>query len=254
MKRFASLFVLGILLANCTFPPAQPPTNAAPTVQPIQPTTPPPTTTAAPPTPTAIPSPTPITSVRFAVIGDYGQAGPDLAAVAHLVIGWGPDLILTVGDNNYPDGSAETIDENVGQYFHAYIGDYQGAYGVGSETNRFFPTLGNHDWNTANGTPYLDYFTLPGNERYYQFSWGPVDFFALDSDSRNPDGIGRSSVQGQWLQSALAASDAAWQVVYFHVTPYSSGTHGDYPPLQWPFKAWGADLVIAGHDHVYERL
>jgi glucose/arabinose dehydrogenase len=159
-----------------------------------------------------------------------------------------------LGDNNYPDGAADTIDENIGQYYHEYIYPYAGEYGEGSDINRFFPTLGNHDWISGGARPYFDYFTLPGNERYYDFVWGPVHFFALDSDFEEPDGVGRSSLQAQWLQERLAASTLPWQVVYFHHAPYSSAYHGNSYWMQWPFKDWGADVVLAGHDHVYERL
>src|SRR5689334_18011458 len=51
---------------------------------------------------------------RFAVIGDYGQQGPDEERVARLVHEWRPDFIITAGDNNYPLGAAETIDGNIG--------------------------------------------------------------------------------------------------------------------------------------------
>ncbi|MBN1666563.1 MAG: PQQ-dependent sugar dehydrogenase, partial [Anaerolineales bacterium] len=108
---------------------------------------------------------------------------------------------------------------------------------------------------TDKGQPYLDYFELPGNERYYDFTWGPVHFFAVSSDSREPDGVGRSSLQAQWLQERLARSNTPWQVVYFHQPAYSSGaTYGSIDWMQWPFAEWGADLVLAGHEHLYERL
>jgi len=200
------------------------------------------------------PSPTPITSVRFAVIGDYGLAGEHLDAVANLVKNWQPDIILTVGDNNYPDGEAVTIDENIGAYFHEYIYPYTGLYGEGAQENRFFPALGNHDWNTLGAAPYLNYFILPGNERYYDFVWGPVHFFAIDSDSREPDRIGRSSEQAAWLRTRLAASTSPWKIVYMHHPPYSSAQHGSQLALQWPYQEWGASAVISGHDHVYERI
>lgn len=204
------------------------------------------------PTPTALIA-TPET-VRFAAIGDFGQAGEPLAAVATLVKSWQPDLVITLGDNNYPNGAAETLDENVGQYFHEFIGNYQGSYGEGAEINRFFPTLGNHDYDTANAQPYFDYFTLPGNERYYDFVWGPVHFFAINSDSREPDGVGRTSLQADWLRTRLSEATAPWKVVYFHAAPYSSGQERSTIWMRWPFKEWGVDLVLAGHDHVYERL
>src|SRR3954469_2105899 len=78
-------------------------------------------------------------STQFAVIGDYGLAGTGEASVANLVKGWSPDVIITLGDNNYSVGSAATIDANVGQYYHDFIGNYVGKYGSGSAANRFFP-------------------------------------------------------------------------------------------------------------------
>ncbi|MEZ4861193.1 MAG: metallophosphoesterase [Caldilineaceae bacterium] len=192
--------------------------------------------------------------VCFAVLGDFGEDGRSEAAVAQLVKGWQPNFIVALGDNNYPDGSAATIDANIGQYFHEYIGNYQGSYGTGALENRFFPILGNHDWRTKGATPYLDYFTLPGNERYYDFVQGPVHFFALDSDAHEPDGNGVHSVQADWLRKKLATATEPWKVILLHHPPYSSGRHGSQTRLQWPFQAWGADAVLAGHDHLYERI
>jgi glucose/arabinose dehydrogenase len=200
-------------------------------------------------------APAPAASVRFAVIGDYGTATQAESDVAALVASWVPDLVLTVGDNNYPAGEASTIDANIGQYYHEFICPYTGVYGTGSATNRFFPALGNHDWAATNAQPHIDYFALPGNERYYDFVQGPVHFFVLDSDASEPDGNTQSSTQGAWLQAALAASTSPWDIVLLHHPPYSSGaTHGSTPELQWPFQQWGADAVLAGHDHTYERI
>src|SRR6266581_9784847 len=94
--------------------------------------------------------------VRFAVIGDFGANTPEEADVANRVKSWNPDLILTVGDNNYELGTASTIDANVGKYYHDYIDPYKGSYGAGSADglNHFFPVLGNHDWMTPNAQPY----------------------------------------------------------------------------------------------------
>jgi hypothetical protein len=170
------------------------------------------------------------------------------------VLGWQPDLIITVGDNNYPEGAWDTIDDNIGRYYQSYIYPYRGHHGPGADFNRFFPSLGNHDLYTDDGAPYFDYFTLPGNERYYDFVWGPVHFFCVNSNDSEPDGVGRSSAQAAWLQYGLATSISPWNVVYFHHPPYSSGYHGSVEWMRWPFAAWGADAVLAGHDHLYERL
>jgi tartrate-resistant acid phosphatase type 5 len=192
--------------------------------------------------------------VRFAVIGDYGIAGPAEQSVAALVAGWDPDFVITAGDNNYPLGAAETIDDNIGQFYHPFIFPYTGGYGQGSTYNRFFPAPGNHDWYTPGMKAYLDYFSLPGNERYYDFRAGPVHFFALDSDPSEPDGVNADSVQAHWLKSALADEPGCWNLVYFHHPPYSSSAHGSTVYMQWPFANWGVTAVLSGHDHVYERI
>ena len=192
---------------------------------------------------------------RFAVIGDYGADSVGEADVARMVKAWRPQFIVTVGDNNYPSGAAATIDQNVGKYYHEFIAPYRGSYGPGAASNRFFPTLGNHDWDTTGAAPYLDYFTLPGNERYYDVTIGTVHLFALDSDDHEPDGNTADSKQGQWLKGRLSASHSCWDLVFMHHSPYSSGQHqGSSIWMQWPYRVWGADAVLSGHDHIYERL
>lgn len=202
--------------------------------------------------------------VKFAVIGDFGDATPDAAQVASLVADRNPHFVVTTGDNNYPLGRADTIDANIGQHYHQFIHPYTGSYGTGSPdgVNRFFPALGNHDWATPTLRPHYDYFQLPGNERYYTFRKGPVQFFILDSDRREPD-LGfvnentstATSRQARWLRRELSRSQAPWNIVVLHHPPYSSSTwHGPHPWMQWPFAKWGASAVIAGHDHHYERI
>lgn len=259
-----ALVALGLVLAGCSIPPtpSATPTSSATSEPTASPTflTPASSLTAGPtetvsPTPlTPTPTETPIPVHRFAVVGDYGTGGQPEAEVAALIKSWYPDFVITTGDNNYPSGSAQTIDANVGQFYHEFIYPYTGQYGEGADTNRFFPSLGNHDWDSQSAQPYLDYFTLPENEHYYEFTWGFLHFFALDSDSREPDGVGRSSTQASWLQERLSASVEAWNIVYFHHAPYSSAIHGSTDWMQWPFAEWGANLVLTGHDHTYERI
>jgi hypothetical protein len=207
------------------------------------------------------------TVVTFAVIGDYGNNSSNENKVSQMIDVWNVDFIITVGDNNYPDGQASTLDDNIGQYYRKYIDNYQGTYpGNDPPTNMFFPSLGNHDWHQVPPTPYLDYFDLPGagiavgsvpsgNERYYDFIIGQVHFFAIDSDSDEPDGRNSTSIQAKWLQSALSESTLPWKVVYFHHAAYSSSSkHGNNTYIQWPFEEWGADAIFQGHDHTYERI
>ncbi len=221
--------------------------------------------------PAAAPKQTTIETIRYAVVGDFGDDSVNEEHVANLIDSWNPEFILTVGDDSY--GSAapvppavSTIDLNIGQYYHSYIGAYNGGYGTGSPLNRFFPSIGNHDYTDGDGiAAYLDYFTLPGaaisstttsgNERYYDFVQGPIHFFALNSDDNEPDGNTDTSTQGQWLQAQLAAATEPWKIVYFHHAPYSSGNvHGNSTWMQWPFQQWGASVVLSGHDHTYERV
>jgi tartrate-resistant acid phosphatase type 5 len=200
--------------------------------------------------------PAPKGTIRFAVIGDYGSGSFRARDVALMIDSWKPDFVATVGDNNYPKGEAETIDENIGKFYHAYIWPYKGEYGPGAEsTNRFFPIPGHTDWDSPDGLrPYLDYFTLPGNERYYEFVRGSVHFFMLDTDQRDPDGASATSTRGRWLERKLAESRARWKLVFAHHAPYTSHAVPDIEYMRWPFKAWGADAVLSGFYHVYERL
>lgn len=240
--------------------PTAPPAQVAPTQAPLvgsfqpAPTSPAPARTASTEPNAPTPSVTSGNGVRFAVIGDYGMEGDPEAAVAGLVAAWSPEFVVTTGDNNYPNGLAETIDRNIGQYYSAFIGNYKGAFGSGAPRNRFWPVLGNHDWNVGYPQPYLDYFALPGVGRYYTFEQGPIAIFAVDSMPGEPDGIDADSLQGIWLRDALAASSAPWKIVVFHHSPFSSGHHGSAKWMRWPFAEWGARLVFSGHDHTYERV
>jgi len=81
-----------------------------------------------------------------------------------------------------------------------------------------------------------------------------VHFFVLDSDPHEPHGNSSSSVQAMWLKNSLASSTSPWNIVLLHHAPYSSAQHGSNATLQWPYETWGADAVLAGHDHTYERI
>jgi tartrate-resistant acid phosphatase type 5 len=193
-------------------------------------------------------------SIRFAVIGDYGSASYAAGDVAQVIETWKPNFVATVGDNNYPNGAAETIDQNIGKFYHAYISPYRGRYGQGAKTNRFFPIPGHVDWDSAALQPYLDYFRLPGNERYYDFVWGPVHIFMLDTDEREPDGASATSLQARWLERRLSESTASSETRLHASCALQSHKVPDIERMRWAFEAWGADAVLSGYYHVYERL
>ncbi|NOS86868.1 MAG: T9SS type A sorting domain-containing protein [Ignavibacteria bacterium] len=192
---------------------------------------------------------------RFAAIGDYGRWYTEgEALVSQLVHSWNPDFIITLGDNNYEYGADSTIDSNIGQFYHDYIFPYTGNFGEGSPFNRFFPSLGNHDFYSDTARTYLNYFVLPGNERYYDYIRGNCHFFVINSDPIEPDGNTVTSVQALWLKNKLAQSNSRFKIVYFHHPPFSSGQHGNNADMNWKFKQWGATVVLCGHEHNYERL
>jgi hypothetical protein len=196
-------------------------------------------------------------STRFAVIGDFGTGNEDARAVSQLVKKLEPEFIVTVGDNIY--GADMSPDNAVGQFYAPFIGNYRGLHGLGSDANRFFPALGNHDWRDIGLDTYLGYFDFPrstsGNRRYYDFIKGPVHFFVLDSDELEPDGRTSTSTQAQWLKREMSKSITPWQVIVMHEPPFSTGgEYGGAEVMQWPFEDWGADAVLSGHEHHYERL
>ena len=212
-----------------------------------------------------------MTPTTFAVIGDYGQGRAQERAVAKLVASWNPGFIITTGDNyTIESGGKGTgrYDRSTGAYYGAWLKDISTTgrrLPVGlAPVNAFFPALGNHDYSDSSGPgDYLRYFTLPGtgfvnssgNERFYDYVEGPVHFFVLNSNPEEKEGVKSTSRQAEWLRAQLAASTSPWNVVYDHHAPYSSGAlHGSTPYMQWPFAAWGADAVISGHDHTYERI
>jgi len=195
----------------------------------------------------------------FAAFGDYGIDAQGPQTVADLVGRLGAEIVVTTGDNAY---GATPLDDNIGQYYSDYIGNYTGSYGQGSEINHFFPSLGNHEYDDNSAGPngsistYLGYFTLPDNERYYDFQMGQVHLFVVDSESADPANAGPddNAAQRAWLEAAMTGSDAAYKIVIMHHPPFSSGSHGPNAWMQWDYEEWGASAILAGHDHNYERI
>ena len=198
-------------------------------------------------------------SITFAVIGDYGSDSPQEDSVAKMVKSWNPDFIITTGDNNYFTGSASTINAHIGKYYCDYIynpdapaNEQCNGKATRDKVNRFFPSPGNHDNYAPHLKPYLDYFTLPGNEKDYDFSWGPVHFYSINSGI---DGkIDSNSPAATWLKKELAKNTSPFKFVYFHHPPYSGGHHGSSKNMRWPFTQWGVDAVLCGHEHFYARV
>jgi predicted phosphodiesterase len=184
----------------------------------------------------------------FAVIGDSGTGSRNQYAVAERMAALDPQFVLHTGDVIYPDGQASGYDP---RFFRPYQ----------ALTRRapVFPTLGNHDYHTQSGQPYVDAFYLPRNnpantEKYYSFDWGNAHFVALDFNT------GPASDQLEWLRSDLASTNKLWKFVFYHQAIYSSGPHGYESWVEAKrallapiFEQYDVDVVFNGHDHDYER-
>ncbi|HWO02615.1 MAG TPA: metallophosphoesterase [Blastocatellia bacterium] len=190
----------------------------------------------------------PSSKTRFAVVGDFGTGGADECAIANLMFEAHKsselDLVLTVGDNIYPNGAGRLLQKNFEQPFAALL----------KEKVSFYATLGNHDVDEGRRDQ-CNYplFNMNGS-CYYSISRGNglVDFFLLDSTDFH-------NTQYTWLENGLQNSKALWKIAAFHHPLYSSGKkHGSDPKLRAKieplFVQHGVQVVFSGHDHDYERI
>jgi hypothetical protein len=188
------------------------------------------------------------TQTVFAVVGDMGSNDTHEGDVATMINSWYPSFVFTVGDNVYTD----SYPDDVGLYYHQYMYPHESTYG-GSDTttfNHFWPIVGNHDWDYSINS-YHNYFNLPN---YYTKQIGDIEFFIVDSDTREPDGTSSTSNQAVWIHQQITNSTAKWKIILFHHPAYSSGYDDSNSYMQWPFENWGVDVVLNGHAHDYERI
>lgn len=201
---------------------------------------------ASPPAPAQEPSPG---AVFLTGAGDIAACGePGSEATARLLDRI-PGRIFTTGDNAYPAGSASD---------YAYC--FEPTWGRHRE--RIRPTPGNHDYWTAGARPYFEYFgdaAGAAGKGWYTYEYGDWRVVALNSNLYTEP----NSEQLRWLRALLADDDHVCTVAYFHHPLVSSGGHGsnsgedhdaDVRALWGALYAAGAELVMAGHDHHYERF
>ncbi len=184
-------------------------------------------------------------TVRFSAFGDLGKASSDQSAVLEALKSVRSDFLLVMGDVAYDSGTLTQFES----YFFDVYEDVLALVPV-------FPASGNHDYQTRNGAIFREVFVLPsagvseGDERWFSFDWGPVHVAVLDTQVMFEE-------QVAWLREDLSATDRAWKIVSMHKPAYSSGSHGSdasvreiFVPV---FREQGVHLVLAGHDHNYER-
>ena len=119
---------------------------------------------------------------------------------------------------------------------------------------------GNHDWDTKDLAGYLGYFgaaAAPAGKSWYSYDLGTWHVIVLDSDCASVGGCGPATDQGRWLAADLAASTARCTLAIWHHPRFSSGDHGNdrsVAPFWTALYDAGADVVVNGHDHDYERF
>lgn len=223
----------------------------------------------------------PMDEMTFAVISDYGVGTSNESNVAALVNSWSPSFIVTAGDNVYGTSASLTVDatfitvDSTGYTadqtqspafsdyrFNLVVSQYYGSY---INSNAFYPAIGNHDVDyDGTGAWFRSKFPslFQNNKNYYTFQKGDIGFFILSSGYKTdgtvfePDGNTETnpvSIQKTWLQNALASSEARLKVVVFHHPPFSSTSGYSFPALNWDFAGMGANVVINGHAHNYQR-
>lgn len=181
-------------------------------------------------------------SVRFAVIGDSGTGGRQQYEIGvqmekyHKIFPF--EFVLMMGDNIYGSDSPSSMKQKFELPYRPLL---EG--GV-----KFYASLGNHD-NT--NQRFYKHFNMDG-KRFYKFTKGNADFFALDSNYMDPE-------QLNWIQREMSGSDAKWKIAFFHHPLYSNARrHGPDMDLRTRlepiFIRTGVNVVLAGHEHVYERL
>ena len=158
-----------------------------------------------------------------------------------------PGMVMAVGDLAYPNGTAEN--------FLCYDKTW------GKEKTRTRPAPGNHEFHSKGAAYYFQYFGGaagdPGNG-YYSYELGSWHIVVLNSECDQVGGCGAGSRQEQWLRQDLADHRAACTLAYFHKPLFSSGgTHGNdlrVKPLWDALYQAGAEVIVNGHDHDYERF
>lgn len=157
-------------------------------------------------------------------------------------------IVVTAGDNVYAKGT---------------LAEFRDCYGPtwGSFLDRTRPTPGNHDYYTPNASGYFEYFgdrAGPSGRGYYAFAAASWRVYSLNGGfCMTEEGCGPGTAQYEWLEEQLTARPTECVLAVWHEPRFSSGRHGPNPevdPLVRLLYREGAELVVNGHDHSYERF
>ena len=196
-----------------------------------------------------VPPPSPdSSSVALLAAGDVAACDSDGDEATAEILARHPDATIAIlGDLVYPAGSPETFAE-------CYMPTW------GQFVDRTRPSLGHHDVRDDDGEAYFDIFgdrAGQHGEGWYAYELGDWQVIVLNSLCGYWYGCRAGTLQHDWLLEQLEASDARCTLAYWHSPRFSSGMHGDYEQVDDFWTALheaGAELVLAGHDHNYERF
>jgi hypothetical protein len=184
-------------------------------------------------------------------VGYNGGAGTatrcHMLATSDVALSVFPDAVLLLGDNQYENGALAK-----------YQASFDPTWGRLKAVTR--PIPGNHEYATAGGQGYYDYFGMAAGDPargWYSSDLGGWHLVALNSNCAAIGGCGTSSPQGLWLAADLAAHSDVCTLAFWHHPRFSSGPHGNDSLFQdfWTLlRSAGADLILNGHDHGYERF
>jgi hypothetical protein len=181
--------------------------------------------------------------------GDIASCGLDGDEATAQLLDAIAGTVFTAGDNAYPNGSAED-----------FANCYEPTWGRHKARTR--PAAGNHDYLTTGATGYRAYFggaaVNAGGDTWYSYDLGAWHVIVLDSNCSPVGGCGADSRQGFWLAEDLIAHPSICTLAIWHHPRFSSGDeHGNddrTDPFWRALYAAGADLIVNGHDHDYERF
>lgn len=168
-------------------------------------------------------------------------------ATSNLLVRGRYTAVLTLGDNQYEDGA-----------YTKYLASYAPSWGRVKAITR--PSPGNHEYGTARASGYVRYFGKaagPAGRGYYSFDLGAWHLVSLNSNCSEIGGCGRGSPENRWLRLDLARHRTRCTLAYWHHARFSSGPHGDDLDVSGLWQTLyerGADVVLSGHDHDYERF
>ncbi len=181
--------------------------------------------------------------------GDIALCNVDQDSLTAYLLDANPGIVLGIGDNDQKGGSLQEFTDCYGPTW-------------GRHLDRIYPVPGNHEYATGGASGYFTYFgdratpLEPGCRKdcggYYSFNYGGWHIVALNSEIPSDPG----TLQEQWLRADLEANPSVCTLAFWHRPRYSSGSTlgGGSQGLWNALYEYGADIVLSGHDHAYERF